>query len=106
MCYNNITIVFEEGHNSLIVSVRSFSQRPDKKEIPHLKERGFRSKHNSQDVGGKGIGLYLADLICINSDITMDISLGDNITEDFTGQEYSDFVVSLDFSGILLPTIQ
>jgi len=106
MCYKNITITFEEGLNSLIVSVRSFSQRPDKKEISHLKERGFRSKHNSQDVGGKGLGLYLADLICINSDITMDISIGDHISKDFTGQEYSDFVVRLDFSSILLPAIQ
>lgn len=104
MCYNNIFVIFEEEKDSLIVSVKSLSQRPDKKEIPHLKERGFRSKHNSKEVGGKGIGLYLADLICINSDITMDISIGDRIDEDITGQKYSDFIVRMDFSSILLPT--
>jgi signal transduction histidine kinase len=106
MCYNTITVIFEEGLNHLIVIVKSLSQRPDKKEIPHLKERGFRSKNNSKEVGGKGLGLYLADLICINSDINMDITIGNNISEDFAGQKYSDFVVRLDFSNILLPTIQ
>ncbi|MBO4922773.1 MAG: sensor histidine kinase [Bacteroidales bacterium] len=102
MCYENVYVVFDESPNSLVVSVKSFSQRPDNKEIPRLRERGYRSKMNSQDVGGKGLGLYLADLICINSDITMDISVGDNTTEDISGQKYSDFIVRLDFSSIML----
>lgn len=101
MCYKDVYVVFDESPNCLVVSVKSFSQRPENKEIPHLRERGYRSKMNSQDVGGKGLGLYLADLICINSDIIMEISVGDNITEDIYGHKYSDFIVRLDFSSII-----
>lgn len=97
----NIFVNFEDGIGHLIVTVKSFSHRPNVKDLPHLRERGYRSKENSQGITGKGIGLYLADLICINSDVSMDISLGDKVLDDISGCHYSDFIVKLDFSNII-----
>lgn len=97
----NINVIFEDINGFLNVTVKSFSQRPGEKELSHLRERGYRSKENTQGIAGKGIGLYLADLICINSDVSMDISLGEKVTDDISGNHYSDFIVKLDFSKII-----
>jgi len=101
----DITLRFEEQGNKLIVHVISFSQRPAECELNSLLERGIRSKNISDKTIGQGLGLYLARYICDANNISIKLSLGKRIESDNDGIKYSDFIVTLQFNGIVKSVI-
>lgn len=98
------TLKFEEQGNKLIVQVISFSQRPAEHELNSLLERGIRSKNISDKTAGQGLGLFLARYICDANNISIKLSLGKRIESDRDGIKYSDFIVTLQFEGIVKTT--
>ena len=95
------TLRFVETGNKLTVEVNSFSRRPADHELNTLLERGVRSKSVSSNIQGQGLGLYLARYICESNDISLRLSLGKRIETDSDGGKYSDFIVTLQFNGIV-----
>lgn len=95
------TLKFNETGNRLIVVINSFSQRPADNELNSLLERGIRSKLVKENTPGQGLGLYLARYICDANNISLKLSLGKRVETDNEGIKYSDFVVTLEFNGIV-----
>ncbi len=92
---------FQETGNKLTVTVKSFSIRPVAHELNSLLERGVRSRNVNSDKVGQGLGLYLARYICDSNNISINLSLGKRIEVDNKGIKYSDFIVTLQFEGII-----
>lgn len=97
----DIKLRFSEFGRKLTVEVISFSQRPAEHEINSLFERGVRSKNVSDKTVGQGLGLYIARYICDANNIKIDIKLGKKIETDNEDIKYSDFIVTLQFEGIV-----
>lgn len=96
----DLTIHFEESGNVLQVTITSYSLRPSEQEMNKLTERGYRGVNAGYLKQGKGIGLYLANVICEYHDIGMEFRLGQ---ERYAYQNYiySDFIVTLTFHDII-----
>lgn len=101
----DIMLKFTEFGRKLTVEVISFSQRPSEHEVGNLFERGVRSKNVSDKTTGQGLGLFIAKYICEANNINIDIKLGKRIETDNDDIKYSDFIVTLQFDGIVRTNI-
>ena len=98
----NIDVIFKESDTKLIVTIRSYSIRPDNHELINLKMRGMRGR-NTESVQGQGIGLYIADIICQTHNIDLTFKLGTEKYYDHTNDNvaYSDFNAILTFNEFI-----
>lgn len=99
---SEITIKFKENKSRLTVTFYNWGIRPEPYEIPHLTERGFRSKKivSDKQYSGRGIGLFLLEQICKNIDVKLRIRIGDE--NDYSdGFRYSPFIVELTFDNMI-----
>ena len=97
----DIELVFSETGSRLVVKVTSFSQRPAEHEINTLFDRGVRSNNVSEKTTGQGLGLYIARYICDANNIKINLKIGKKVETDKDGIKYSDFIVTLQFDGIV-----
>lgn len=99
---SDIVIRFEEDDTKLKVRFNNWGIRPDKSEIQHLTERGFRSNKviSTKQYEGRGIGLYLLKKICDNIDVTHKITIGTDY-KAYDGYMYAPFIVEMIFKDII-----
>lgn len=97
----DIKLEFSETGRRLIVKVISFSQRPAEHELNNLFDRGVRSNNVTEKTPGQGLGLYIARYICDANNITINLKIGKKVETDQEGIKYSDFIVTLQFDGIV-----
>lgn len=98
----DITIKFEEEESRLRVRFNNWGIRPDKSEIQHLMERGFRSKKvlDTNSYEGRGIGLYLFKRICETLDVSQKIIIGTDY-KAYDGYMYAPFIVEMNFKNMI-----
>lgn len=97
----DIELQFSETGSRLVVKVISFSQRPSEHEINNLFDRCYRSKNVSDKTTGQGLGLYIARYICDANNISIDLKIGKKVETDNDGVKHSDFIVTLQFDGVV-----
>lgn len=95
----DVIIKFKEDGQLLTVLITSYSLRPQRGDISKLFERGYRDPNAAHLKEGKGIGLYLANIICKYNDIDISIFLGNDTTakDEYV---YTEFNVKLVFKNI------
>lgn len=98
---SDITIKFEEENTKLKVRFNNWGIRPDKSEIQHLSERGFRSSKvlNTKQYEGRGIGLYLFKKICETVDVSQKITIGTDY-KAHNGYMFAPFIVEMTFKDM------
>lgn len=96
-----VDIDFNEHDSGLNVSFRNWAECPQDDEMPHLTERGFRSKivANKGGYEGSGLGLYLLKQICEVNNVKYEFEKKDDV-KFIEGVRYQPFVLTLFFSNI------
>jgi len=93
-----IKIAFVEKTKGLDVEFINWAICPQNDELPHLTERGYRSKAitNKKNYQGSGLGLYLLKQICQTNNVSYSFDVA-NDTKIISGIMYNPFVVTLSF---------
>ena len=95
---SDIFITFIEDGANLHVEFENLAICPKLEELPHLTDRGFRSKgaRELRDVKGNGLGLFLMKNICESNKVAYEFTIKDN-SKSIDGKTYGTFCVVLTF---------
>ncbi len=95
---SDIFITFIEDGANLHVEFENLAICPKLEELPHLTDRGFRSKgaRELRGVKGNGLGLFLLKSICESNKVEYKFTIKDN-SKSIDGKTYGTFCVVLTF---------